>query len=332
MNLSFFEFIKTALRSPPLTAALLLTLGVIFVNGWTDAPNAIASCVCSKTLSMRRAVALAAVCNLSGTLIMTALNSSVAKNIFDAAELSGSRYGRAALCAALSSVIILAVGAWVFGIPTSESHAIISALVGAALACGAKIRARVIIYTLIGLVLSVAGGFAAGFFLYSALKRRPPKPKAMRRLQIAGAALMSFMHGAQDGQKFISVFMVAVSLSGNLSGFGIPLWVSLLCSLTMALGTALGGGRIIRTVGQKMVKLDLLQGVCADIAGSISLFASTCLGLPVSTTHAKTSSMMGCGFADTSLDSATAFEMCAAWVITFPACFIMGYVFTRLAM
>ena len=332
MNISFFEFLKEAILSPPLLTATALTLGVIFVNGWTDAPNAIASCVCSGTLSMRAAVCLAAVCNLFGVLIMTYLNCSVAKNIFDSADFSGSKQGHAALCAAMASVILLAVGAWIFGIPTSESHAIISALIGAALACGAKVHARVIIYTFIGLILSVMGGFIAGYFLFSFMQRREYKKQSLERMQILGAILMSFMHGAQDGQKFISIFLVAISLSGGSAGFGIPPWTAILCSVTMAAGTALGGGRIIRTVGQKMVKLDLKPGVCADIAGSISLFLSTCLGLPVSTTHAKTSAVMGCGFVDAELDTRTACEMLAAWIITFPACFIMGYIFTKLAI
>lgn len=332
MNISFFEFLRSSVSSPQLFAASLLTLGVVFVNGWTDAPNAIASCVCSGTLTMKLAVLLAAVCNFSGVLIMTYVNCSVARNIFSSADFSGSPYGHTALCAALASVIILAVGAWIFGIPTSESHAIISALIGAALACNAPVHLRVIIYTLVGLVLSVAGGFIAGYFLFGFMKRRDYNERKLRHMQTVGAALMSFMHGAQDGQKFISIFLVAVSLGTNASGFGIPTWTIVLCSIVMALGTALGGGRIIRTVGKKMVRLDLKQGVCADIAGGLSLFLSTCLGLPVSTTHAKTSAVMGCGFVDSALDSKTAFEMLAAWVITFPACFIMGYVFTRLAI
>lgn len=332
MNISFFEFLKNAAASPPLLIAAALTLGVIFVNGWTDAPNAIASCVCSGTLSMKKAVCMAAVCNLTGVLIMTYLNCSVAKNIFSSADFSNSPHGHTALCAALISVIVLAVGAWIFGIPTSESHAIISALIGAAVACRAKIHTHVIVYTLVGLLLSVAGGFIAGFFLFSFMKKRKYEKKILERLQIFGAILMSFMHGAQDGQKFISIFLVAISLGKGSAGFKIPPWTAVICALTMALGTALGGGRIIRTVGKKMVKLDLKQGVCADIAGSISLFLSTCLGLPVSTTHAKTSAVMGCGYVDASLDSKTAFEMLAAWVITFPACFIMGYIFTKFAI
>lgn len=332
MDNSFFEFLKNAAHSPPLLLAALLTLGVIFVNGWTDAPNAIASCVCSKTLSMKKAVLLAAISNLLGIFIMTSINCSVAKNIFSCADFSGSKHGHIALCAAMSAVIILAVGAWIFGIPTSESHAIISALIGAAIACKAPVSARTIVYTLIGLVLSVAGGFIAGYFIYLYMKKRYYNTKTLKFMQIAGAAIMSFMHGAQDGQKFISIFLVAISLNSRQTTFTVPFWIILICSVFMALGTLLGGGRIIRTVGKKMVLLDLKQGVCADISGGISLLLSTCLGLPVSTTHAKTSAVMGCGFVNGKLDIHTACEMIAAWIITFPACFIMGYIFTKIFM
>ena len=214
------------------------------------------------------------------------------KTFFECADFSSSEYGHAALCAALASVIILAVGAWVFGIPTSESHAIISALIGAAAACGATVKLRVIAYTFIGLILSVAGGFIIGYYLFSHMKRKTYKKKKLERLQILGAVLMSFMHGAQDGQKFISIFLVAISLQspGSQAGtdFCIPVWTALLCSLTMACGTALGGGRIIRTVGKKMVRLNLKQGVCADIAGSISLFyqpVSDCPSAPHTQRH-----------------------------------------------
>ncbi len=332
MNFSFFDFFKSTIDSPALMISVLLTLGVIFVNGWTDAPNAITSCVCSGTLSMKKAVCLAAVCNFLGTVLMTYINSSVAHNIFSCADFSNSDNGHAALCSALLSVIILATGAWLLGIPTSESHAIISALVGAALACSAKIHIKVIIYTFIGLILSVIGGFIAGYFIYSGMRFKNYSQKRLRQLQILGAVLMSFMHGAQDGQKFISIFLVAISLSSKSSSFEIPVWVALLCSSTMALGTAMGGGRIIYNIGKKMTNLDLKQGVSADAAGSISLFLSTCLGLPVSTTHAKTSAIMGCGYVKSSLDFKTARELLTAWVITFPACFIMGYIFTKITI
>ena len=335
MDISFFDFFKEAVISPPMLTATLLTLGVIFVNGWTDAPNAIVSCVCSNTLSMRKAVFTAAICNLAGVLIMTFINSSVAKNIFECADFSDSEYGHAALCAALASVIILAVGAWIFGIPTSESHAIISALIGAAAACKAAVNLRVIAYTFIGLILSVAGGCIIGYFLFRYMKRKTYKKKKLKRLQILGAVLMSFMHGAQDGQKFMGVILLSVLLSNGQNTtvtVQMPIWIMLLCSVVMALGTSIGGKKIIKSVGMDMVKLEKYQGFSADIAASICLLISSVFGLPVSTTHAKTTAIMGVGAVRriSAINFSVVKDMVLTWVLTFPGCGLIGFLMAKL--
>jgi len=301
--------------------AIILTLCVIFVNGWTDAPNAIAGCVCSGALKMKRAVMLAAIFNFIGTVTSCALFPQVAKNIFDEAGLET----QGAICASLLSVIILAVGAWAFGIPTSESHAIIASLMGASVACGKSISVKLLSLTLTGLVLSVVGGFIAGFYIYKYVKNKNLSEKASKNLQILSAGIMAFMHGAQDGQKFISILLLTTSI-GN--AFSVPMPVVLLCSAVMALGTATGGKKIIKKVGKQMVAIDSKISISSDIAGGISLFLSTVLGMPVSTTHAKTSAVMGCGYAVKGINKKTARQMIAAWFITFPLCFVMGYLFT----
>ncbi len=315
---SFFNF----LNNKPSLFAITLTLGVIFVNGWTDAPNAITGCVCSKALKMRSAVIIAAVCNLLGTVISSVFFPNVAKNIFETAGIFDS----GALCASLLSVIILAVGAWFFGIPTSESHAIIASITGASLACGSGISIKLILLTVFGLIISVIGGFIAGFWIYSILRKKQIKNKNLRYFQIVSTCFMAFMHGAQDGQKFISILLLA---SGNKS-FNVPIGVVVISSVVMALGTLTGGKRIIDKVGQKMVSIDAKQSVSADIAGTISLFVSTVLGMPVSTTHAKTSAIMGCGYSGNKLNKKTAQQMIAAWLITFPVCFVLGFILTKL--
>ncbi len=301
--------------------AIFLIVCVIFVNGWTDAPNAIVSCVCTKTLSMKKAVLLASVSNFLGVFLTGLINKSVAKNIFEMTSITDDR----AICAALLSVVILAVVAWAFGIPTSESHAIISALIGSAVAIKSYIQVRTIIYTVIGLFLSIFIGFSLGYYFYCYYKKRRMSGKKAKILQIIGSIIMAFMHGAQDGQKFISILLLIIGIDGV---FTIPLWASVFCSLIMAAGTMAGGGRIIKKVGQTMVDMNLMQGISADISGGISLFISTVLGLPVSTSHVKTSAVMGCGFVDGKIDKKAASEILAAWIITFPACFGMGYLFT----
>ncbi len=298
--------------------SVILTLGVIFVNGWTDAPNAITGCVCSGALSMKKAVAFAAFCNFFGVTLSSLLFPTVAKNIFETAGVTGG-----ALCASLLSVIIMAVGAWWFGIPTSESHAIIASLAGASVAIGRNISVKLIFMTVSGLIISVIGGFVAGFFIYGRLK----KVKIKRRYEIIGAGLMAFMHGAQDGQKFISILLLSWGISGT---FRIPIEAVIVCSAVMTLGTALGGGRIIEKVGREMIDTDSATSVSADIAGGISILLSTLMGLPVSTTHAKTASMMGCGYRQKSINKKTMRQMITAWLITFPVCFLLGFVFTKL--
>ena len=298
--------------------SVILTLGVIFVNGWTDAPNAITGCVCSGALSMKKAVALAAICNFLGVTVSSLLFPTVAKNIFETAGVSGG-----ALCASLLSVIIMAVGAWWFGIPTSESHAIIASISGAAAACSKDISIRLLLMTAAGLVISVIGGFVAGYFIYGGLCKK----KIKRWQEIVGAGLMAFMHGAQDGQKFISILLLGFGMSG---AFKIPLYAIILCSVFMTLGTAVGGGRIIEKVGREMVDTDGATAVASDIAGGLSIFFSTVLGLPVSTTHAKTASVMGCGYMQKSINKKTMRQMITAWLITFPVCFILGFIFTKL--
>ncbi len=301
--------------------AIILTLCVIFVNGWTDAPNAIAGCVCSGALKMKKAVVIAAIFNFLGTTISCIYFPQVAKNIFDEAGLGIS----GAICASLLSVIILAVGAWVFGIPTSESHAIIASLMGASVACGKKFSVKLLSLTVTGLILSVIGGFIAGFYIYKYIKDKRITEKTSKKLQIASASIMAFMHGAQDGQKFISILLLTTNINNT---FVVPIPIVLLCSCVMALGTATGGKKIIDKVGREMVEIDSKVSISSDIAGGISLFLSSVLGMPVSTTHAKTSSVMGCGYAVKGINKKTARQMIAAWFVTFPLCFIMGYIFT----
>ena len=299
----------------------IFTLGVIFVNGLTDAPNAITGCVCSGALKMKNAVILATLCNFFGTVISVRLFPAVAKNIFEAAGTDSK-----GMCAALLSVIILAMSAWLFGIPTSESHAIIAAIAGAAAAHGGMPDTRLIAITAIGLTVSVIGGFISGYVIYKNILKIKISKRVSRRLQIFSAGLMAFMHGAQDGQKFISIFLLCM----GSECFKVPLHTTLICSLTMAAGTASGGRRIIDKVGREMVSTDDRLAISSDIAGGISLFLSTVMGLPVSTTHAKTASVMGCGYAVSDINKKTMRQMIAAWLITFPVCFGLGFIFTKL--
>ncbi|MEY8355195.1 inorganic phosphate transporter [Lachnospiraceae bacterium 54-53] len=348
MGVSLSSFLLELTHNLPLLVVSLLTLGVILVNGWTDAPNAIATCISTRSLRPRTAILMAAVMNFAGILIMTSLNATVAMTIYNMVDFSqGSNVAGdalTALCAALSAIVLWAVMAWRFGIPTSESHALIAGLSGSAIALHGSfsgINGSEWIKVLYGLVASAGLGFGFGWImtrLTEYLCRRVDRAKAQpffRGAQIVGAAAMAFMHGAQDGQKFMSVFLLGAYLAGGNSGetnFAVPLWLMVLCAVVMGLGTSIGGMRIIKTVGMSMVKLEKYQGFSADIAAAGCLLLSTLTGMPVSTTHTKTTAMMGVGASKriSAVNWGVAREMALAWLLTFPGCGLVGFLMTHL--
>ena len=347
MTISLSEFLAQLAANPVLAVTVALTLGVVLVNGWTDAPNAIATCVSTRAMSARSAILMAAVFNFLGVLVMTMVNASVAATIYNMVDFGGNTADAlTALCAALVAIVAWATAAWWFGIPTSESHALIAGLSGASIALHggfAGINGGEWIKVLYGLVLSTLLGFAFGWaaarlveFLCKNMDRRRTTG-FFGGAQIAGGAAMAFMHGAQDGQKFMGVFMLGIFLANgqdNVTNFQIPLWLMVLCSAVMALGTSIGGYRIIKAVGMDMVKLEKYQGFAADMAGAACLLLSSLTGIPVSTTHTKTTAIMGVGAARrlSSVNWGVVKEMGLTWALTFPGCGAIGFLMARLFM
>ena len=196
---------------------------------------------------------------------------------------------------------------------------------------------------LYGLVLSLALGFFSGWIickLLTILCQNVERRKAngfFRFAQIVGAAAMSFMHGAQDGQKFIGVLFLGLAFSNGqnqVSGMAIPVWLMLLCSIVMALGTSVGGEKIIKSVGMDMVKLEKYQGFSADLAGAFCLLLSSLFGIPVSTTHTKTSAIMGVGAVRriSAINFSVVKDMMLTWIFTFPGCGLISFVMAKLFM
>lgn len=343
--MQFQHFIIRLTDHPLLLISVVLTLGVILVNGWTDAPNAIATCVATRCMSARAAILMAAVFNLLGVFLMTKLNAAVAQTITQMVDFGNdSHQAIIAISASMFAIITWATLAWAFGIPTSESHAMIAALTGSAIALRrglSAVNGGEWSKILCGLVVSLLLGFGLGklvcqvvILCFRGLDRRKTEP-FFRHAQIFGAACTSFMHGAQDGQKFMGVLLLCTYwASGQAAPDPIvpPDWMLLLSSLVMGLGTAIGGKRIIKSVGMDMVKLEKYQGFSADIATSICLAISSLLGIPVSTTHAKTSAILGVGTGNRSsgVDASVVKEMALAWAITFPGCGLIGFVTTKL--
>ncbi len=342
--MSFMQFIDATFSSPMLFITVLLTLGVIFVNGWTDAPNAIATCVTTRCLTPRKAILMSAFFNFLGVFIMTMINSSVASTISNMVDF-GTDYRRAtiALCAALLSIVVYSTAASFFGIPTSESHSLIAGITGAAIAVNNGfdgINGNEWIKVLYGLVLSLFLGFIVGYAackLVRAIFYRMERRRAndfFTGAQIFGAASMSFMHGAQDGQKFIGVLFLGMAFANNQpAGVSqIPIWLMIMCSIVMALGTSVGGEKIIKSVGMDMVKLEKYQGFSADIAAAFCLLLASVFGLPVSTTHTKTTSIMGVGAVKrfSAINLGVVKEMVLTWIFTFPGCGLISFAAAKL--
>lgn len=347
MEITFTSFLAQLFTNPALLVITVLTLGVILVNGWTDAPNAIATCVSTRSLTPKRAIMMAAVFNFLGVFVMTMFNATVVQTIYNMVDFgNNSEQALIALAAAMVSIVVWAVAAWYFGIPTSESHALIAGISGAAIAIQkgfSGINGGEWIKVIYGLAISTILGFTFGFIVTKIIRKlfkyadRQKATKFFKRTQVVGGAAMAFMHGAQDGQKFMGIFLLGVCLAnGNaaVTSFAIPIWLIILCSVVMTLGTSIGGYKIIKTVGLGMVKMEPYEGSAADIAGAICLFLSSTLGIPVSTTHTKTTAIMGVGSAKrlSNVNWGIVKEMILAWVLTFPGCGLLGILSTYLFM
>ena len=345
METSFRYFWSQMVQNPLLFLAVALTLGVILVNGWTDAPNAIATCVVTRCMSARAAIVMAAIFNFLGVYVMTMLSPKVAETITKMVNF-GANPGQAviALSAAMFAIVTWATVAFLFGIPTSESHALIAGLSGSAIALHgsfAGVNGGEWVKVLYGIVISVTLGFGLGWIvcklvtlLFRNIERKKTEP-VFKYAQIAGAAYSAFMHGAQDGQKFMGIIILCLFMS---QGQPIPenmepaTWIMVLCAVIMGLGTAIGGKKIIKSVGMDMVKLEKYQGFSADLAASSSLLLCSLLSLPVSTTHAKTTAIMGVGAVKNvkAINFGVVKEMCLTWVLTFPGCGLIGFLMTKL--
>jgi PiT family inorganic phosphate transporter len=318
-----------------LALVLVLVLGAEFVNGWTDAPNAIATVVGTRALPPVAAVVMAAVLNLIGVLIGTKVATTIGKGIVDPAAIDLTTVG-----AAMTGIIIWSTLAARYGIPTSESHALVAGLAGAGLGTAGP---GVLVWSgwskvLIGLFFSTILGFVAAYLVMVAIywifrDRTITNTRTLFRvLQIGSAGFMALSHGSNDGQKFMGVFTLALVLAGQLPTFDIPLWVILLCAAVMALGTLTGGWRIIRTMGMRLSRLETHQGFAAELAAASTIQVATAAGIPLSTTHTITSAIVGVA-ATRGINAvrwSVAQQLVLAWILTFPICAAIAWVVVRI--
>ena len=345
MQVDFMTFAAAMVNDPVLALIVVLTLGATIVNGATDAPNAIATVVGTRAMKPNHAIAMAAVCNFIGLVGITMVSSAVAQTIFKMVDFGGDEHAAlVALAAAMVAIIVWGVAAWWFGIRPSQSHSLIAGITGAAIALQGGlggVNPDEWIKVIYGLFLSLILGFGMGWLvckvvtlLFSAAARRRTHA-FFRYAQIAGAAGMSFMHGAQDGQKFIGVLFLGVAFCNgqpSVENMLIPVWLMLLCSVVMGVGTSVGGEKIIKSVGMDMVKLEKYQGFSADLSSSLCLLLATLTGIPVSTTHVKTSAIMGVGAVKrlSAINFGVVKNMLLTWVFTFPGCGLISFLMAKL--
>ena len=344
MEASIFAVLSAVASDPILGLIILLCLGATVVNGATDAPNAIATVVGTRAMGPTAAIVMAAVCNFIGLVLITAVSTAVASTIFGMVDFGGDNHAAlVALAAAMVAIIVWGVVAWAFGIPTSQSHSLIAGITGAAIALQGGlggINAEQWVKVLYGLVISTCLGFGTGWLFTRLIKklcermRRSAVNSFFKWAQIIAGAGVAVLHGAQDGQKFLSLTMLGVMLGvyGTAEMSGFPLWMVVLVSLTMSLGTAVGGRKIIKSVGMSMVKMEQYQGFAACLSACFCIGLATFTGMPVSTTHTKTTAIMGVG-AEKRIRAVKwnlAGSMVLTWILTFPGCGLLAFVFTHL--
>ncbi len=307
-----------------------------FINGFHDTANAIATSVSTRVLSPKVAVGMAAGLNLVGALTGTAVAKTVGSGLVETAAVT-----QVTVISALLSAIIWDLVTWYFGLPTSSSHAILSGILGAGVAtAGTKIIIQKGVYKVfIGLIVSPIVGFILGFLLMLLLMwlfgRTAPSVvnTLFNKLQMASAAYMAFSHGNNDAQKTMGIITLALVSYYKLPAFSVPLWVMLLCATAMALGTALGGWRVIKTLGMKLVHLQPIHGFAAEASAATVIEVASRIGLPLSTTHIISSTIMGVGATKrlSAVRWGVAGRIVLAWVFTLPACAILAWVICKVA-
>lgn len=317
---------------------IAVALSFDFLNGRNDAANSIATIVSTRVLSPRYAVAWAAFFNFVAFLVFGLhVANTIGRGIISADAISDQ-----VILGALMGAISWNILTGYLGIPSSSSHALIGGLVGAGVA---HMGFHVIVWSGLGktigaIVLSPVTGLALSLLLMLlvswAFVRVPPArvDGVFRKVQFISASLYSLGHGGNDAQKTMGIIAALLAAHGQLPGaFHVPFWVVISCNGAMALGTLLGGWRIVRTMGSRITRLSPMQGVCAETAGSITLFMATGLGIPVSTTHTITGSIMGVGAARrvSAVRWGVAREIIVAWIVTIPAAALIGAAFYELA-
>lgn len=311
---------------------LVIAAALVFdyVNGFHDTANAIATCISTRALSVKAAIIMAAGLNFAGAMISTKVASTIGKGIVDPANVT-----QMVVLSGIVGAIIWDLITWYYGLPSSSSHAIIGGIMGAVIAHAgiATLHWKGLEKIVLALVLSPVVGTTLGFSFMVVMMWcfRNTSPyllnRSFRRLQILSAAVMAFSHGTADAQKSMGVITMALVSYGYLSSFQVPPWVMIACALAMALGTAAGGWRIIKTVGRDFVRLQPVHGFCVETASAGVILGAASFGLPTSTTHVITSSILGVGLTKrmSAVNWVLAYRILGAWIMTIPASGLVAF-------
>ena len=318
---------------PDLTGLLLVTVVLAllfdFSNGWHDCANAVATVVSTRVLTPLAAVLLAGLLNIVGAFFSTAVAKMIGGGIVFPDAITNS-----VVAAALGGAILWNLLTLILGLPTSSSHALIGGLVGAAVAHGgwAVVQFKGLRAILEAMVLSPLLGFTIGLLVMVGVSwaffrvPRGTANKIFSRLQLLSASFMAFSHGANDAQKAMGIITLALVASGQLTSSEVPTWVIVSCALAMGLGTVVGGWRIMRTLGMRIVKLEPVHGFAAETSAATVLMFAAHFGLPVSTTHTITSSILGVGATKrlSAVRWGVTSKILSAWIFTLPGAALLG--------
>ncbi|HVD48406.1 MAG TPA: inorganic phosphate transporter [Gaiellaceae bacterium] len=304
---------------------VLVALGFDFTNGFHDTANAVATSISTRALSPRLAVLIAAIANLAGAFVTTAVAKTVGKGIIDTGLATEQT-----ILAALFGAIAWNLITWRLGLPSSSSHALIGGLVGAALAQSGTSGVQwhglvhnVAIPGVVAPVIAFAGAFVLLLLIFWALLRLTPgfANRTFRLGQLVSGTWVAFTHGANDAQKTMGVIALALFESGHISHFYIPTWVIVSSGLAIALGTYSGGWRIMRTLGQRVISMEPASGFAAQMTAGATIYFATKLGYPLSTTHVISGSVLGAGATKrlSAVRWGVAGNIVVAWLLTIPA-------------
>ncbi len=318
---------------PLIMLVLVIVSALVFdyVNGFHDTANAIATSVSTRALSIRSAIFLAATLNFAGAMVSTKVATTIGKGIVDPVNVT-----QMVVLAGVAGAIIWDLITWYYGLPSSSSHAIIGGIMGAVIAHAgaAALHWAGLKKIILALVISPILGTFLGFFFMviflRSLRNRSPYGvnQVFRKFQILTASFLAFSHGTADAQKSMGVITMALLSYGAIPTFSVPTWVKIACAVAMALGTAAGGWRIIKTVGRDFVKLQPVNGLSVDASATAVILGAAAFGLPTSTTHVITSSILGVGLSKrmSAVNWGIGYRIVWAWVLTIPASALVAYV------